>query len=228
MDAVVLTDEAAVKALVAGLDKLPAEKQEFARGLVQKYQRYRGWTDKQSLWGHKLARLANGEQPAERQKVDGLGDLVALFDRAREVGKLKYPKLTFDDSAAGVPLQLSQAGAYARQPGSLNCTDGRPYGRNRWYGRVERSGTFVSSDDCPAELVEFLHKLAGDTANVAAMYGRRTGCCCFCNTALTDERSIEVGYGPVCAKRWNLPYPTKSEVRSRNAGREQPQLGLAA
>lgn len=30
--------------------------------------------------------------------------------------------------------------------------------------------------------------------------------CSFCGLALTDEGSVEVGYGPVCAKRWGLPH----------------------
>lgn len=35
----------------------------------------------------------------------------------------------------------------------------------------------------------------------AAEFGRLYGICVVCGTALTDERSIEAGIGPVCAKR---------------------------
>jgi hypothetical protein len=231
MDAAVMTDADAVKVLLAKVDQLPADKQGFARDLVKGYYRYGNWTEKQARWGHRLAHLANGETPVELPKVENLAGLVEMFDRA--AAKTKWPKLTFDESAAGVPLQLGRAGPNAGQPGSVNCTDGGRYGSNRWYGRVERSGTFVPSNDCPAELIEFLKLLAGDTANVAAMYGKRTGCCCACNTPLTDARSVEIGYGPVCAKKFGWPYPTKAEFEGRpgkkkRKGGGDAQLSLAA
>lgn len=47
------------------------------------------------------------------------------------------------------------------------------------------------------------HKM---TAKEAASFGALTGRCVFCDRELTDERSIEVGYGPVCAERNGLPW----------------------
>jgi hypothetical protein len=38
----------------------------------------------------------------------------------------------------------------------------------------------------------------------AASYGHATSRCCFCRRELTDGRSVEVGYGPVCADRYGL------------------------
>lgn len=40
----------------------------------------------------------------------------------------------------------------------------------------------------------------------AAHFGHTTGSCVFCSRHLTDERSIAVGYGPVCAEREGLPW----------------------
>jgi hypothetical protein len=34
------------------------------------------------------------------------------------------------------------------------------------------------------------------------------------NTALTDERSTEVGYGPVCAKHYGLPWGVKPALKA--------------
>jgi hypothetical protein len=31
--------------------------------------------------------------------------------------------------------------------------------------------------------------------------GRKTGLCCICGRSLDDEKSIEAGIGPVCAKK---------------------------
>jgi hypothetical protein len=41
---------------------------------------------------------------------------------------------------------------------------------------------------------------------MATAYGRRMGECCFCGLTLTDGRSIAVGYGPICAGKWGLPW----------------------
>lgn len=198
--------------LMGRLDQL-GESRDFAESLVRQYRDHGDLSPKQWSWVDRLYARTENECVRAGETVSDLGEVVALFDRVA-AGKLKYPKLTFDETAVGVPLQLSRAGAQARQPGSVNATDGRPFGQNIWYGRIERNGTFVPGRDCPAELVPFLKKLGTDTANVAAMYGRRTGSCCFCGLGLTDERSIHVGYGPTCAKNWGMPYPTKSQVRA--------------
>lgn len=44
------------------------------------------------------------------------------------------------------------------------------------------------------------------TAEQATAFGALTGTCVFCSRKLTDERSIEVGYGPICAEREGLPW----------------------
>jgi hypothetical protein len=47
---------------------------------------------------------------------------------------------------------------------------------------------------------------------VAAEHGHKTGNCCFCSRPLNDARSTEVGYGPVCADKWELPWGTKNAL----------------
>jgi hypothetical protein len=44
------------------------------------------------------------------------------------------------------------------------------------------------------------------TAEQAAAFGRVTSKCVFCSRLLTDERSIEVGYGKICAGHNGLPW----------------------
>lgn len=52
-------------------------------------------------------------------------------------------------------------------------------------------------------LAEGVHRL---TAAEAAHYGRLYGRCVFCGRALSDDRSIAVGYGATCAKHHDLPW----------------------
>lgn len=44
------------------------------------------------------------------------------------------------------------------------------------------------------------------TAEQASEFGRLYGICIYCSRDLTDERSIAVGYGPVCASNYDLPW----------------------
>lgn len=44
------------------------------------------------------------------------------------------------------------------------------------------------------------------TAEEAAHLGHVTSFCCFCSLELTDDRSTDVGYGPVCATKRGLPW----------------------
>lgn len=52
------------------------------------------------------------------------------------------------------------------------------------------------------------------TAEQAKMFGDEYHSCIFCHQTLTDQRSIDAGYGPVCAANHSLPwgevtFPTK-------------------
>ena len=51
-----------------------------------------------------------------------------------------------------------------------------------------------------------LREFADDPARVAGEHGRLTGNCCFCHHTLEDARSTAVGYGPVCASHYGLPW----------------------
>ncbi len=44
------------------------------------------------------------------------------------------------------------------------------------------------------------------TADEAAKWGHRHGRCVFCSLPLTDARSVDVGYGPICAGHHGLPW----------------------
>lgn len=50
------------------------------------------------------------------------------------------------------------------------------------------------------------------TADEAAAFGHATGCCVYCARDLTDDRSVEVGYGPVCAAKHDLPWGETATV----------------
>lgn len=80
-------------------------------------------------------------------------------------------------------------------------------------GEISSDGLFIPSRNTdPSKykiLIPQLQALAENPQKVAREYGKLLGVCCFCGLTLTDERSTEVGYGPVCATRWNFPWGLK-------------------
>jgi len=150
--------------------------------------------------------------------VCGIIPVVTLLETARQ--HLKFPAMIF--AAGGAEYRLTIAGERAKRPGTINVTSVGGDGEDReWFGRIDQNGVYEPSQrvdrGTATAVAQALLVLARDPAGVAAAYGKRTGRCCFCKIALSDERSTAVGYGAICADHWGLPYPTKTEARAANA-----------
>ena len=194
----------AYAAVCEGIDTLRPNDQQFASSLITQYRRKDRLSAKQWACMVRLAERVRQGYPAPQ--VENVGDfrgVVALFDKAS--ANLKWPKikLALPD---GRPMVLSRAGERSRYPGTINVTDGGPYGQNVWYGRIDREGAWTKSRNACDEVGDMLRALADDPAGTAAAYGKHTGHCCFCRRGLTDQRSLDVGYGPVCAENFDLPW----------------------
>lgn len=158
-------------------------------------------------WVFKIAPRAAA--PATPQvQVGNLSGIMALFDRARS--HLRYPAIVLSVPGHSGLVRISVAGPQARVPGSLNVASLDEYinDRRRWFGRVTRDGNFDQREGGPAVAAR-LQQLAANPAAVASEHGRLTGRCCFCNRPLEDERSTAVGYGPVCADHFGLPWGSR-------------------
>lgn len=142
-------------------------------------------------------------QPSLFQKAFNVVGIMNLFAKAQ--AHLKWPKIRLT-TPTGQTLCLKLAGNQSKNPGHLMITDGGPYGANKYFGRVDLQGNWNPGRDNTPEVVELLNKLSDDPAGVAAAYGKLTGNCCFCNLPLSDDRSTAVGYGPVCANHYGLPW----------------------
>jgi len=174
----------------------------FARDLCAQFDR-RGLSDKQVAWVYRL--LDRCENPAP--PAAPLGDvtpIVRLFERAKGAG-LRFPKIRLRASD-GTRVVLGMAGDRAKVPGSLSITDGGAYGMGRYFGRITRDGAFTASSSCTPAVTATLRELAEDPAGRAAIHGHASGSCCFCGRTLDDARSTAVGYGPVCAEKFGLPW----------------------
>jgi hypothetical protein len=142
----------------------------------------------------------------ETKQVGSMGGLMALFKIAAK--HLKNPKIALQLDN-GLPVLLKVAGKKSRHVGQIMVSDGGPWGRSRYYGRITEEGEWVLPQAEIAELKDvqtLLESMATDPARTAARYGKITGNCCFCRRPLTDDRSTDVGYGPICAKHYELPW----------------------
>jgi hypothetical protein len=201
-----------IQTLSANLSALPAKDQSFAQSLLNQATT-KGLSDKQMFWVEKLAARATGTAPVEAPaQVGNFAGVIALFATAK--AHLKFPKIRLA-LTDGRKVVLSVAGPKAKHPGTINVTDGEKFGANVWYGRVDVAGAFqvnhAVDHATQVALAGLLAVLANDPAGTAAAYGKLTASCCFCNLTLTDPKSVEVGYGPICASNYSLPWGLKCE-----------------
>jgi hypothetical protein len=197
-----------INILVDALPLLKDKDQGFAASLISQHGK-KGLSPKQWYWVNELANRANGTvAPAPTTQVGNVSAIVELLNHAKK--HLKFPAILV--RAENTDLRLNIAGKMAKVPGSINVcgSEKDSTGQRPWYGRVTESGEFQASRKFAPEtqtaVASALVALASDPAKAAADYGHMTGVCCFCSHPLTDDRSTSVGYGPICAKHFGLPW----------------------
>lgn len=210
-----LTDTEAVAILqdiAAGNFPGTASSREFAACMANSW-RKRGLSVLQLPYAHKLATEAlaakAAENPTPRREQIEIGSfapIAALFKKAAE--KIQYPKirLQLPDEEE---ILLYPAGSRAKVPGSITVVSvsrRRDDGERVWYGRIlPDTGAYEVGAKSDA-VIKLLKSFAANPAKVASDYGRMSGSCCFCQREITTDESLAVGYGPICAERYGLPW----------------------
>lgn len=147
---------------------------------------------------------------ADARRAIAYGAPATTFDFAAIAGlfakvatTLKQPKIHLV-AGDGTFVVIRVASARSKCPGAIDVTDDGDYGARRYFGRIKHDGTYRGQ--APDAVLDLLRQFSDDPAGIASFYGRKTGRCSFCNLPLTDERSTAVGYGPICADRYDLPW----------------------
>ena len=130
-----------------------------------------------------------------------MANITAMFDRAGQT--LKRVKVRLQ-TISGQPVVLTRAGSASKYAGQILITDGGPFGQNKYYGRIDLDGNFYGTNHADAGIVSLISEFAEQPQETAGKYGRLTGGCCFCSRTLKDERSLTLGYGPICAGKFGL------------------------
>lgn len=214
-----LTDAECIATLRAGHDRLSS----FGRDLLTQGS-LRGLSPNQWPWAHKLAlellpascnpsvalQQAPSVAPVQPAAHVDLAALRSLMETAQSKG-IKHPKIgfTLDEGT----LVIALAGAGSRAPGSIAVTSKGSFENRTYYGRIHTDGRWEAArGGAPAWVLVALTELAANPAGYGAAYGRRSGNCCFCSRDITTKESLHVGYGPICADKYGLPWGDTGEV----------------
>lgn len=185
--------------------KVPSRDMTFASSLVSQAKAKGTLSVNQWKWVVTLAERVLA--PAQATPV--VADMTAVYSMF-EAAKthLKYPKVVLHVDGCPV-LKLYLSGNRSRVPNVVNVVDQED---DTWYGRVNTDGKWEQGRGSADQLklvAKALTEFAADPEGVAAKSGHMSGNCCFCNRGLTDDRSLTVGYGPTCAKKYNLKWGKK-------------------
>ena len=125
---------------------------------------------------------------------------------------LARPAISF---GGATKLKFRRCGPKSKYAGLVGITNGATdYTQSIWYGYLRTDGEAVLSWHATDAVREALAAIAHDPISAAAHAGKQTGACSFCARPLSTAESLAVGYGPVCAEHFGLPWgaPTKAEV----------------
>ncbi len=194
-----------------GAGRLTGKSQEIAQDLVTASTTRRGGLS-DAQWGLVERLIKQVEAPAAQSPAgpepedlgSRFGGVFELFEQAVQNG-IKHPKIRLA-TGDGQALMFVRAGSGSRYSGQIMITDGGRYPNNRYFGRIDDAGRFVGGRDLTPSVASYLRAFNANPADLARVYGQKTGQCAFCGLELKDGRSIHHGYGPICADRWGLPY----------------------
>lgn len=191
-----------IEALEKAIAQLSNRDRDFAGDLLSNFRRWGNLSDKQMHWVDTLTQRATAPkaEPQAAVTVD-VQRIQELFDQASQ--KLRRIKVRLQCSE-GCPVVFTRAGQQSKYAGQILLTDGRPFGENKFYGRIDVDGKFYPTRHASTSIVSLVTEFAAEPEAVAGKYGRLTGGCCFCALPLKDQRSLDVGYGPICADRFGL------------------------
>lgn len=213
---------ALVNELEANLSKLPERDQGFAKSLISAFRKYGSLSDKQGYWVVTLADRAQAVlaaetapatpvEPPKTQLAAGYHQVFELFQIALSHG-LKFPKIRLE-TEKGQKVVLKRFGPGSRYKGEICITDnGQSFETRQYFGRITSEGQFIKAQAATDDVTQLLQALAEDPVHLATAQGHRTSRCCFCNRELETRESVTVGYGPICADKFGLPWGDQAET----------------
>ena len=120
--------------------------------------------------------------------------LFDMFGKARQV--LKYPKIKFtiNDGKDKVQLYLATKGYIAVKVNGTYC------------GKIMPDDRLLRIYPPFQDTISEINAFCIEPLAQSKIYGQRYSNCCFCGLELTNRASLQMGYGPICADKYGLPW----------------------
>ena len=132
-----------------------------------------------------------------------------ILETLRRVRSAKLRLAAIDANGAWTDVyRITMGTSASRYPGCpyiVDAADRAWMGRIHLDGRWEPSRRETTQDRMPT-VERLLAELEADFAGTVARIGKECGACVMCSRELTDPRSLAMGYGPVCADSYGLPW----------------------
>jgi len=161
----------------------------FAASLIAQLDDRGFLSEKQIAAADRMVAKANSNRPTA---LGTLSKIREIFANAIESG-LKRPRFHLSD------IVISLAPPTGKNAGYLYVKEDGEY-----QGKISESGAFFKIRDAREGIEGDLTILAADPLSAAIEHGKATGSCACCGRELTDEKSVELGIGPICRKRWSI------------------------
>jgi hypothetical protein len=142
---------------------------------------------KQIAWIHYLAT----QDMIDSQTPASVGEYLPLVKKMYD--GVKSPRRKFQVRIPGVTLSTVTKGG--------NVGNVYVFENDVYVGKITENGVPVGkfSEDVKNLLIDANDNLL----QLAKMYGHETGVCSICSRTLSDPLSIQMGIGPICAKRFS-------------------------
>jgi hypothetical protein len=144
---------------------------------------------------------------------------------AKEKGAKKRPAIKFNKSENSPSVKFRLAAQTSKYNGCVLVTSGGGYSYNKFFGRITPHGEWVPTKSATPEIVEFVKNFAKEPHKLGSAYGLATFNCCFCAHDITTVDSKAMGYGPVCAEKYGLPWGKKAT--QEKLGKEDAEAAVA-
>lgn len=173
---------------------------DFSGSLMQQARAKRG-TPEQRWWMHELVLRATGAATEAPGADSVVGKLARVAEMIATAAASRDPmiKLVVDDR--------HRIGIFGKAPSRV-CR--REIDDEKWtmIGRLAADGILTerSGQRFQESELQTLIEYDADPVFASRDHGLRHGWCCFCGLALTADASVTVGYGPICADKYGLPW----------------------
>jgi hypothetical protein len=224
----------------AAMDSIPVKSQGFVKSLLAGKAKYGSNSIKQQHWVRVYAEKVQQASTAHANPsgiavtVDGTKSVIkpwdiptaaaplpfmvgnalhAMLTKAEEFvfakGGKKRPQIKFSKSPTSPRVAFKIASLSSKYKGSVMVTSGGAYGQSSYFGNIH-DGIFTPAPKCTDEITEFVVKFATNPHKMGSAYGLATMHCCFCSRPIDTVDSKTMGYGPVCASKFGLPWGAKA------------------